>query len=108
MVGLAVLEIEAVKLGFFAESFYAFDGSPSGSALSVLIVVLIAGSGLLRHRSCLGRGSCLGLAGLCCCLDRKLVPACLHAAVHKGVVLAFNLFVNFIFNTLARIVEVVP
>ena len=48
MVGLAVLEIEAVKLGFFAESFYAFDGSPSGSALSVLIVVLIAGSGLPR------------------------------------------------------------
>ena len=108
MVRFAVLEVETVKFSFLAEAFHAFDGSPSGSALSVLIVVLIAGSGLLRHRSCLGRGSCLGLAGLCCCLDRKLVPACLHAAIHKGVVLAFNLFVNFIFNTLARIVEVVP
>ena len=84
VMGNAVFKVKSVNLGFLADAFSAFNGSPAGSALSVLIVILIAGNGGGVSFDSLGSGG-----GVFCCGELK--PAGLHFSVYKGVVIAVDL-----------------
>ena len=101
VMGNAVFKVKLVNLGFLADAFSAFNGSPAGGTLSVLIIILITG-----NRGGVGFDSLGSGGGVFCC--GKLKPAGLHLSVYKGIVIAVYFLINRMFDALSAVIEVVP